>query len=494
MEGVTIAETEPLLGTGIGQTETLAREPNAVVDFDPNGDLENPLDWPKAFKWGIVALLAFMAFTVTFTCISIVPIASAIVADLSDGEGSKSASVLLVTIWEFGEAAGPLFIAPLSEIYGRYPVLNVANILFIGTIVLSALCQSTTLFIVTRALTGVTVTSNVLNPAIVGDMFASDERGTPMSIIAMAPLIGGAVGPAISGAIAQSLGWRQVLWMSAALATACEILFLTCFTETYKVPILKRRAARLREETGDFSLRTAFDSDEEKKSRRMWESVMRPADVLFGSGVLLSLSLFGSVAFAYYYIMSVTLSDILQDIYKLSPALTGSSFMSFSVGSLISIIICNLSLDRIYIKLRKSRGGIGHPEYRLPLAIFGAFALPVAVVFYGWSAQLQLPLPFVLASVAMLGMTLIIAFVPFMAYVVDAFGLYSASAMTGVIVTRCLMGTFLPLTTGPLVEHLGYGWGFTVFAGISFLLAPIPILIMRYGPVWRQRSKYTKAA
>ena len=64
MEGVTIAETEPLLGTGIGQTETLAREPNAVVDFDPNGDLENPLDWPKAFKWGIVALLAFMAFTV----------------------------------------------------------------------------------------------------------------------------------------------------------------------------------------------------------------------------------------------------------------------------------------------------------------------------------------------------------------------------------------------------------------------------------------------
>lgn len=209
-------------------------------------------------------------------------------------------------------------------------MLNVANILFIAMVVLGALCQSTPLFIITRALTGVTVTSNVLNPAIVGDMFASDERGTPMSIIAMAPLIGGAVGPAISGAITQSLGWRQVLWMSAALSAACEILFLTCFKETYKVPILKRRAARLREETGNFSLRTEFESDDEKNSRRMWESIMRPADVLFGSGVLLTLSLFGSVAFAYYYIMSVTLADILRDIYKLSPALTGSSFMSFS--------------------------------------------------------------------------------------------------------------------------------------------------------------------
>lgn len=35
-----------------------------LVEFDPNGDHENPMDWPKAYKWGIVALLAFMAFTV----------------------------------------------------------------------------------------------------------------------------------------------------------------------------------------------------------------------------------------------------------------------------------------------------------------------------------------------------------------------------------------------------------------------------------------------
>lgn len=35
-----------------------------VIDFDPNGDAENPVDWPKTFKSGIVALLAFMAFVV----------------------------------------------------------------------------------------------------------------------------------------------------------------------------------------------------------------------------------------------------------------------------------------------------------------------------------------------------------------------------------------------------------------------------------------------
>lgn len=33
-----------------------------VVDFDPNGDPENPIEWPAVYKWTIVALLACMAF------------------------------------------------------------------------------------------------------------------------------------------------------------------------------------------------------------------------------------------------------------------------------------------------------------------------------------------------------------------------------------------------------------------------------------------------
>ena len=35
-----------------------------IVTFDSDGDPENPMDWPNAYKWGIVGLLAFMAFTV----------------------------------------------------------------------------------------------------------------------------------------------------------------------------------------------------------------------------------------------------------------------------------------------------------------------------------------------------------------------------------------------------------------------------------------------
>lgn len=252
-------------------------------------------------------------------------------ADLpGQGHNSKSASVLLVTIWELGEAAGPLFIAPLSEVYGRYPVFNVTNVLFITATVLAALSQSTPLFIAARALTGLAVASNVLNPSIVGDMFISEQRGSPMSLLLLAPLIGGAIGPAIAGAVAQSLGWRWVVWMSAILAGACELVFLTCFRETYKVPILLRRAAKLRRETGNTALRTAFDSDSDGSAKKFRSSIMRPATVFFGSGVLQVLSLFGSFVFTYFYIMSTTLPDILERFYGLSPAAVGSIFLFFS--------------------------------------------------------------------------------------------------------------------------------------------------------------------
>lgn len=66
---VTIDETQPLLGSHTtiaerAEADIVHGDSSNIVDFDPNGDPENPMEWPTAFKWSIVALLAFMAFTV----------------------------------------------------------------------------------------------------------------------------------------------------------------------------------------------------------------------------------------------------------------------------------------------------------------------------------------------------------------------------------------------------------------------------------------------
>ncbi|KAK4119658.1 MFS general substrate transporter [Parathielavia appendiculata] len=513
---VAIDDTQPLLRSITNEGHQVYTDPTPVrhdcanhdettiVDFDPNGDAENPLEWPMPFKWAVVSMLALMAFTVTMTCISVVPLASDIVRDLSDSPNPpKSASILLVTIWELGEAAGPLLIAPLSEMFGRYPVMNAANLLFIGASILAATSQTVPQFVVARMLNGLVTAVNVLNPAIVGDIFASDERGGALSLLFLAPLIGGAFGPMIGSAVADRYGWRTVIWMTVVVASACEMLFLLCFRETYKVAILRRRARDMALHAAGLgkSFKTAFDEAEDglreglsSEWNKLRDAVLRPAIVLCSSRVLMAMSLFSSFVFSYFYVYSTTFSDILLEIYHLSPVTVGSCFAVFSIGSTVSVVVCNRTLDRIYRRMRFTHKGIDRPEFRLPLAIIGGFGLPITIAAYGWAAELRLPLLFLLFCVCAMGAMLMLGMIPVMAYVVDAFGLFSASAITGIIVSRCLISTFLPLTAAPLIEMLGYGWGFTALAAFSLLLAPIPVLMLRYGAHWRRSSKYSRDA
>ncbi|KAG0652167.1 MFS transporter prlG [Hyphodiscus hymeniophilus] len=484
-------ETQPLLGHTIESEAVVTEEP--LVDFDPNGDPDNPLDWPKAYKLGVVLLLAFMAFTVTFTCIGVVPVADRIVLDLS-GKESKSASILLVTVWELGEAAGPLLIAPLSEIYGRYPIFIVANTVFILGTVLAAISPTTNVFIFARFLTGFAVASNVLSPAIIGDIYASESRGSGMSLIMLAPLLGGAIGPAISGAIAETLGWRKILWICAAVAVTCQIFFLTLLRETYKVPILQRRAARLRKETRDDSLKCAWEekADETRSWSALQTAIQRPALVMADSGVLQILSFSGGFVFSLYYITATTFPGMLREVYGFSPAMIGASFLSFSIGASVAIVVCNLFLDKTYIALGRSREGPSRPEDRLPFLIGGIAILPFIITLYGWAPYLHWPVGVLLLAMGLMGFALILTWVPLSSYVVDAFGLYSASALTGLLIARCLGGTLLPLAIPPLTDALGLGYGFLVTAAVCLVLIPLPIVIMRYGFSWRQRSVYTK--
>lgn len=410
------------------------------------------------------------------------PIAGQIIADLNGGQESKTGSILLVTIWELGEAAGPLLIAPLSERYGRYPTFNIANVFFILGSIMGVLSHSVGLMVFSRFFIGMTVSSNVLSPAIIGDMFPSEQRGSAMSVVMFAPLLGGAIGPAISGAITETLGWRRTMWLAIALSTLAEILFLTCFRETYKVKVLAKQG---------FPIEDDPESSASTEDMSLLACITRPVKVFYSSFVLQILSLYGALAFTWFYVMATTLPDILRYQYKFTPAMVGSAFLSFSVGSIIGLIICNFLLDRIYTKLAVGSAK-STPENRLPLMLVSSVALPFVVALYGWVPQLDLPVPIMLLTVVLFGIFVIMSMVPLMAYVVDAFSLFSASAITALLITRCLMGTFLPLITAPLNDKIGYGLGFTVLSAFCIVLAPIPFLVWRYGAQRRQKSDFTK--
>ncbi len=202
--------------------------------------------------------------------------------------------------------------------------------LFIFGTVMTALSQSVHLVIFARFVTGCSVASTILGPPIVADIFPSSHRGSAMSATMLAPLLGGAIGPVVAGALAQAAGWREVIWLGTGLAVAAQISFLLFLKETYKVPILQRRAAKMRKESGDESFTSKYDLQGTISIKSLRTSLFRPFRVVSSSVVLQMMSLWGAVVFSFFYIIATTLPDMLEDVYGFGTAMRGILFLSWS--------------------------------------------------------------------------------------------------------------------------------------------------------------------
>jgi len=142
-----------------------------------------------------------------------IPAAPQILAEF--GSSDPLYATILVSIWEFGEAVGPLLTAPLSEIFGRSPVYHAANISFVVFPVVCAVSSNLGMLVAFRFLNGIGDASITPNPSIVGDMFVQSERGSAIPIVRLPPLLGPVAVPVLGGFLAQAEGSRWVFWSSA---------------------------------------------------------------------------------------------------------------------------------------------------------------------------------------------------------------------------------------------------------------------------------------
>ncbi|OQD98666.1 hypothetical protein PENSOL_c008G07706 [Penicillium solitum] len=81
---------------------------------------------------------------------------------------------LIVSIWELGEIISPLFWGPLSELYGRRWVLNIANLLFVVFLAGTALSTNIQMLIAFRFLSGLATACSPIGPGIVKDLFEEE--------------------------------------------------------------------------------------------------------------------------------------------------------------------------------------------------------------------------------------------------------------------------------------------------------------------------------
>jgi multidrug resistance protein len=161
-------------------------------------------------------------------------------------------ATLGLSLFVLGLGLGPMFLAPLSEFYGRRPIYLWSFSFFVIWLIPSAVAKNIQTTLIARFFDGV-AGSAFLSVAggTVGDLFNRDELQAPMMIFTVSPFIGPSIGPLIGGFINQYADWRwtfyvMIIWSAAMLASI--LLFVP---ETYHPVLLRNKARNMRKETGD---------------------------------------------------------------------------------------------------------------------------------------------------------------------------------------------------------------------------------------------------
>lgn len=162
------------------------------VVWAPN-DPDHPHNWPNSMRWRIVGIVSALSFLSPLSSTLIAPAVDQIELDLGYSSDILStmavvafvlcAGVLLpsksgIDLLHSGYAVGPIFISPISEVFGRSPVYHSANICWIVLTIIAARSVNIGMLIAFRFLTGLCgAVPMTLFGGTVADLFHPRERG-----------------------------------------------------------------------------------------------------------------------------------------------------------------------------------------------------------------------------------------------------------------------------------------------------------------------------
>ncbi|MGO2279916.1 MAG: Bcr/CflA family multidrug efflux MFS transporter [Vibrio casei] len=149
------------------------------------------------------------------------PAMPTIAKDLMVNNGAVQGTL---TAYTAGFAIGQLLHGPLSDSYGRRPVLMIGIIFFAITSVICAITTSIEALLYMRFAQGFAgAAAAVIVQAIVRDMFNKEDFARAMSFITLVITISPLLAPLIGGNLAVWLGWRSIF---AALALVSVIVLI----------------------------------------------------------------------------------------------------------------------------------------------------------------------------------------------------------------------------------------------------------------------------
>ncbi len=251
---------------------------------------------------------------------------------------------LTISSYLIGFAVGQILYGPISDRFGRKPVLLAALVLYgIGSVI-CATTQSIDALIAARSVQALGgAGAIVLARAVVRDLYSGVRAGRELSLMGSIQAFAPIMAPVIGGVLQTAFGWRASFILLVIVAVLAGSATARLLPETLHKPT-----------PGPFSFRTMGS---------LYRSVLQHRSFLAHLGIMTTM-------FVGLYAWVSGASVVIQGVYGLSPLAFG---LTYAVGSLGYMIGTNIAA-RIVMRL-----GLD-PMIGLGTAIMAAGGLAMAAV------------------------------------------------------------------------------------------------------------------
>ncbi|KIX10013.1 uncharacterized protein Z518_01094 [Rhinocladiella mackenziei CBS 650.93] len=453
-----------------------------LVDWYTTDDAENPQNWSRGKKAVVVLQIYLYTLAVYMGSAIFTPSEPYIVEKMGV---SSNVAALGLSMYVLGYGVGPLIFSPLSEIplIGRNPPYMITLGIFVIISIPTAVVDNFPALVVLRFLQGFFGSPCLATGgASIGDVYSLLKLPYFLTGWAAFATAGPALAPIISGFSVPVTSWHWSLWEIVWLAAPVYLSLLFFLPETSSSNILLRRAARLRQLTGNNNLRSQSEIDQAKMTvtevvvGNLWRPVqinaLDPAVLFTSIYTALMYSIFYSFFEVFPLVYGTGNPGTATHGYGMNLGQIGLIFLSISVGVSIAIAIYVWYLHWVFEpEIRIT--GLGEPERRIIPALPACFLLPIGLFLFAWT-----------------GNRIFILFQCIFIYIPLTYPQYAASLFAGNDFARSSIAAGAIHFSRPLFHNLGVGRGVSLLAGLTVGGILGIFTLWRFGPSLRARSRF----
>ncbi|EFQ35567.1 major facilitator superfamily transporter [Colletotrichum graminicola M1.001] len=466
-------------------------EADNIVTWDGPNDPANPANWPMMKKYQTSLILSLFSFIAPFSATMVGPAMEVIGTELNIAPGTEQQLIQGMQVLAAG--VGPFFIAPIIELFGRANVIRYAHLWHLIWNTACGFATSGPQLLAFRFIGGLGASApQILAPGLTADVYPAPMGGRGDAVHAYLPFFGSAIAPIFGAFVTQESNWRWIFWGTSIFSVIAVALAFLVLDETYHPVLLERKAARLRQETGNQRLHTPFHDPNQSNSDRILKRAALPWFMLVSHPIVQLPFGYRAYLFGIMYFVISTYGQNFMSVYGMDKESASLNFLSLAIGFVVGLHISRYAIDGFSAYFRRRHKTTGHaPEWRLPVNGGAALFLPPALILYGWGLRNELHYIIINISAFLLAIGLILGYFSLQPYVTESYGLEYASSAHSVGAFLQHIAEFAFPLFGPSVtsSDLAFGWSYTLLAALTLAICTMmPLILWHFGPAIRRVS------